>query len=60
MQTSRKQLERNERRIAELKRLFVKICEDNVKGKLNDERFEMMSQNYEEEQKRLEAEVVAL
>ena len=60
LQTSRKQLERNERRIAELKRLFVKIYEDNVKGKLNDERFEMMSQNYEAEQKQLEAEVVAL
>ena len=60
LQTSRKQLERNERRIAELKRLFVKIYEDNVRGKLNDERFEMMSQNYEAEQKQLEAEVVAL
>lgn len=60
LQTSRKQLERNERRIAELKRLFVKIYEDNAKGKLNDERFEMMSQNYEAEQKQLEAEVVAL
>ena len=37
LQTSRKQLERNERRIAELNRLYVKICEDNVKGKMNDE-----------------------
>ena len=47
LQTSRKQLERNERRMAELKRLFVKIYEDNVRGKLNDERFEMISQNKE-------------
>ena len=60
LQTSRKQLEHNERRISELKRLFAKIYEDNVKGKLNDERFEMMSQNYEAEQRQLEAEVVAL
>ena len=60
LQTSRKQLERNERRIAELKRLFIKIYEDNAKGNLSDERFDMMSQNYEAEQKQLEAEVVAL
>ena len=31
-----------------------------MKGKLNDERFEMMSRNYEAEQKQLEAEVVTL
>lgn len=60
LQTSRKQLERNERRIAELKRLFIKIYEDNAKGNLSDERYEMMSQNYEAEQKQLEAEVAAL
>ena len=46
--------------ITELKRLFIKIYEDNAKGNLNDERYEMMSQNYEAEQKQLEAEVVAL
>ena len=60
LQTSRIQLERNERRIAELKRLFIKIYEDNAKGNLSDERYEMMSQNYEAEQKQLEAEIVAL
>lgn len=60
LQTSRKQLERNERRISELKRLFIQIYEDNAKGNLSDERYEMMSQNYEAEQKQLEAEVIAL
>jgi len=60
IQISRKQLERNEKRIAELKRLFIKIYEDNAKGKLSDERFDMMSQSYEAEQKQLEAEVIAL
>ena len=60
LKASRKQLERNERRIAELKRLFIKIYEDNVKGKLNDERFDMMSQSYEAEQKQLETEVISL
>ena len=47
IQSSRKQLERSERRIAELKSLFIKIYEDNAKGKLNDKRREMMSQSYE-------------
>ena len=60
IQISRKQLERNEKRIAELKRLFIKIYEDNAKGKLSDERFDMMSQSYEAEQKQLEAEVITL
>ena len=60
LQISRKQLERNERRISELKRLFIKIYEDNAKGKLSDERFDMMSQSYETEQKQLEAEVISL
>ena len=60
MKIARKQLERNEKRIAELKRLFIKIYEDNAKGKLSDERFDMMSQTYEAEQKQLEAEVVTL
>ena len=60
LEVSRKQLERNERRISELKRLFIKIYEDNAKGKLNDERFDMLSQSYETEQKQLEAEVIAL
>ena len=60
LKASRKQLERNERRIAELKRLFIKIYEDNAKGKLSDERFDMMSQSYETEQKQLEAEGITL
>ena len=34
----RKRLESNERRIAELKRLFIKIYEDNASGRLTDER----------------------
>ncbi len=40
----KKQLARNEKRIADLKRLFMKIYEDNASGKLSDERFDMMSQ----------------
>lgn len=40
--------------------LFIKIYEDNASGKLSDERFDMMSQTYEAEQKELEAEVIRL
>jgi hypothetical protein len=55
-----KQLERTEKRIVELKRLFMKIYEDNAAGRLNDDRYEMLSAAYESEQKQLEAEVVRI
>lgn len=48
------------KRIGELDRLFVRIYEENVAGKLDDERFAMMSKNYTEEQKDLKAEVKGL
>ena len=57
MRLCKKRLAQAERRIGELDRLFVRIYEDNVAGKLDDERFAMMSKNYTEEQKDLKAEV---
>ena len=60
IQAWRKQLTQAEKRIAELDRLFVKIYEDNAKGKLSDERFSMMSGNYEAEQKKLRMDAVEL
>lgn len=39
----RKRLERNENSIAELKRLFIRIYEDNACGRLSDERFDITS-----------------
>ena len=56
----RKRLERNENRIAELKRLFIRIYEDNASGRLSDDRFDMLSLTYETEQKQLETECVTL
>ena len=56
----KKQFLQNEKRIAELDRLFIKIYEDNAKGTLSDEKFEMMSQRYEEEQSQLKLELVTL
>lgn len=49
----RRELAKSEKRITELDVLFQRIYEDNVSGKLNDERFAVMSANYEEEQKSL-------
>ena len=56
----KKQLARNEKRIVDLKRLFMKIYEDNANGKLSDDRFDMMSQSYDAEQKQLEEEVLSI
>ena len=53
-------LERSEKRIAELERLFIKIYEDNAAGRLNDDRYEMLSRTYESEQKQLEEEAKEL
>ena len=55
-----KRLAQAEKRIGELDRLFIRIYEDNVAGRLDDERFAMMSKNYTEEQKDLKAEVKSL
>ena len=60
IQIHRKNLERNHKRITDLKRLFIKIYEDNAVGWLSDERFDMMSQSYEAEQKQLEVETQTL
>ena len=56
----KKRLAQTEKRIGELDRLFIKIYEDNAKGKLNDDRFAMMSKTYEDEQAQLKAEIVNL
>ena len=57
---SRKKLKEAEKRIAELDRLFTKLYEDNVSGKISDERFSIMSAGYEDEQKKLRATVAEL
>ena len=51
----RKQIAQAERRIAELSKLFKRMYEDNVSGKLNDIRFEELSSDYEAEQAELES-----
>lgn len=56
----KKHLGDNNTRINELDELFARIYEDNVKGKLSDERFMQMSARYENEQNTLKAENKAL
>ena len=51
----RETLSRAESRIAELDNLFKHLYEDNVTGKLSDERFIKMSHDYELEQSNLKA-----
>ena len=51
----RETLSRAESRIAELDNLFKHLYEDNVTGKLSDERFIKMSRDYELEQENLKS-----
>ncbi len=57
---AKKAMKQSEKRIAELDRLFTRLYEDNVSGKISDERFAMMSAGYEDEQKKLKVTVAEL
>lgn len=56
----RRELAKSEKRVDELDILFQRIYEDNVAGKLSDERFATMLANYENEQKALKESLVQL
>ena len=56
----KKRLAQAEKRIGELDRLFIRIYEDNVGGRLDDDKFAMMSSSYTQEQKDLKAEIKSL
>ena len=47
----RKQPEKDEKRIQELDRPFIRLHEDNVASRIGDDRFTMMSQVYENERR---------
>lgn len=57
LQENQKKLKKAEKRISEIERLFIRIYEDNANGKLSDERYNIMSQNYEDEQARLKKDI---
>ena len=56
----KKQLAQAEKRLGELDRLFIRIYEDNVAGRITDEKFSMMSKTYEDEQAQLKEEIQTL
>ena len=55
--SKRRELEKAQKRIAEIDTLIQKIYEDNASGKLSDERYATLSTSYEEEQQTLKAAV---
>ena len=48
-----KEFDESERRIKELDRIIQRVYEDNINGKISDERFKKMTQSYEDEQAEL-------
>ena len=52
----KKRLAEIQKRIGELDTIFQRIYEDNIVGKLSDERFMKMSKGYEDEQRTLQTE----
>lgn len=56
----KKELEKARRRITELDSLFKRMYEDNVSGRLSDERIERLAKDYEDEQRQLQDAVPAL
>lgn len=60
LQKAKKTLNIAENRIIELDQIFKRLYEDNLSGKISDERFSLLSADYESEQKQLKDEVVRL
>ena len=55
LRDSHKELEQAKARIAKLDTIVQRLYEDNIDGKISDERFSRMSATYEEEQRQLES-----
>ena len=56
----KKELEQSQARIGKLDEIIQHLYEDNIDGKISDERFIKMSENYEAEQKMLKSRVTEL
>ena len=57
---SKKELEKAKNRIIEIDNLFMHIYEDNVSGKISDDRFRKLSFNYDKEQQELKLKIEQL
>ncbi len=60
IRTMKAKAEQSKKRIAEIDKLIERIYTDNVNGKISDERFSIMSANFETEQKELRESLVEL
>ena len=60
LRDEKRELEQSQTRIYKLDTIIQRLYEDNVEGKISDERFVKMSQSYETEQKALEESITAL
>ena len=57
---NRRELDQSNKRMEKLDTIIQKLYEDNVEGKISDERFMKMSASYEDEQKSLKARISEL
>ena len=57
---NKKELEKAKNRVIEIDNLFMHIYEDNISGKITDERFRNLSFNYDKEQKELKSKIEQL
>ena len=60
LKVHQKRMAKEQRRITELNTLIKRTYEDNVSGKLSDKRFELLAEEYEQEQSELEQSISQL
>jgi site-specific DNA recombinase len=60
LRDDKRELEQSQARIAKLDDIIQRLYEDNISGKVSDERFAKMTANYEAEQHTLESRVAEL
>ena len=60
MRDGKRELEQSQARIKKLDEIIQRLYEDNIEGKISDERFAKMTTNYEAEQQNLESRVAEL
>ena len=60
MRDGKRELEQSQARIKKLDEIIQRLYEDNIEGKISDERFAKMTANYEAEQQNLESRVAEL
>lgn len=60
MRDGKRELEQSQARISKLDEIIQRLYEDNIEGKISDERFAKMTNNYETEQHTLENRVAEL